>query len=86
MVNFCLEALLLVLFVACVWCVAVTRFAFPPATAAAGWRDLHFGLLCALVLAVLVHVMLHWNWVCGVVTTRLLARREGKKRKWTEGE
>jgi hypothetical protein len=38
---------------------------------------LHFGLLAVLVFAILVHVMLHWNWVCSIIATRLL-RRSGK--------
>jgi len=41
------------------------------------WADLHFSLLAVIVFAILVHIMLHWSWVCSVITTRLL-RRSGK--------
>jgi hypothetical protein len=94
--NFWLDATLLVLFLACLWCVFVIRFVFPPGTAAAGWLlwgwdydtwcGFQFASLCALAIAVLVHVMLHWTWVCGVITSHLIPRREGRKRQWTDGE
>ena len=44
-----------------------------------------------MVLLVLIHVMLHWSWVCGVLSTRILARRTvpggppATKRKIDEG-
>jgi hypothetical protein len=93
-VNFWLDTLLLVLLLALMWCGMVVRFAFPPLTSAQGWTlwgrdltwwmDLQFGLISALALGVLVHVMLHWNWVCGVLAS-WLGKRRGGKVTWDDG-
>lgn len=84
-VNFWLDGLLLVIFSAMCWAATVVRFVFPPGTQASGWSvwgwdydqwsALEYALLCAFAGAVLVHVMLHWNWVCGVVASKLRKRR-----------
>ena len=42
------------------------------------WRNVQFALLCALALAVLVHIMLHWNWICGVISHQLARRRPAR--------
>jgi hypothetical protein len=34
------------------------------------WCSLQYGLLAALALGILVHVMLHWSWVCNVAASR----------------
>jgi uncharacterized membrane protein len=57
---------------------------FPAPTAAAGWElwglsynqwhDAEFFSLCLFALLVLVHVMLHWNWVCSVMDTQVLRK------------
>jgi hypothetical protein len=87
LINFCLDALLLLITLGLIWTTCVLKFVFPPATRAAGWvlwgmgydgwSDLQSGLLAVIALAILVHIMLHWNWVCGVIAARLL-RRGGK--------
>lgn len=79
--NFIVDVALLVLFCLLLWISAVLRFVFPPGTQAAGWSlwgldydtwcGLQFNTLCAMALAVLLHVMLHWTWVCGVITSRV---------------
>jgi hypothetical protein len=84
MVNFVLDATLLAMFVTLSINAMIVRFVFPRATAAHGWTvwgfglddwlDGQIGLLGAFALLVLVHVMLHWNWICGVVTSRLARR------------
>ncbi|MFO0901166.1 MAG: DUF4405 domain-containing protein [Pirellulales bacterium] len=86
-VNFLLDAALLAVFVLLIAASAIVRFVFPPGTTAAGWRlwglgfdewgALQFALVALLALGVLVHVMLHWSWVCGVVANRV-AKRKGK--------
>jgi hypothetical protein len=94
--NFWLDVILLVTFLAGLWSILVIRVVFPPGTTAGGWRlwgltydnwfDLQFGLWCGFALSVLLHVMLHWTWVCGFVTSRMLRSDHGKKRQLTDGE
>ena len=96
LLNFWLDTALLVLFLSWVWLVFVVRFVFPPGTLAQGWLlwgltfdqwlEIEFWTLCLFALAVLIHIMLHWTWVCGVITSRLIRRRDGTKRQWTDGE
>lgn len=84
-VNFLLDATLLAVFLLLVAVSAVVRFVFPPGTTADGWQlwgfgfddwgALQFGLVAVLTLGVLVHVMLHWSWVCGVLASRMLGRK-----------
>ncbi len=87
-INFGLDATLLALFLTTVWITSVVRFAFPPGPEAAGWRlwglgydgwsRVSFGCHGILTLAVLLHLVMHWDWVCGFVTTRLARRRGGR--------
>jgi hypothetical protein len=94
--NFWLDVLLLLSFAFGLWAAVVVRVVFPPGTAATGWRlwgftfdqwwDFQFTLLCVFALTVVVHVMLHWTWVCGIVSSRLFRDRDGAKRQWTDGE
>ena len=86
-VNFLLDALLLAIFVALAAAALILRFIFPPATQADGWtlwsRDYDqwsaawFNLFAGFALLILVHVMLHWTWICGVagrIGSRALGR------------
>lgn len=92
--NFLVDGLLLALFLALVWVSVVLRFLFPPGTAAAGWSlwglgydgwcAVQFNVLAAMFLVVLLHVMLHWSWVCGVVS-KGLRRRGGPAQRIDEG-
>lgn len=94
-INFWLDALLLLLLLVLMWVSFVVRFAFPPGPDADGWYlwertysqwcDLQFALMCTFAFAILLHVMLHWTWVCGVVTGRFLARRSGAKTMLDDG-
>ncbi len=80
--NFWLDVCLLVVFIALSTVTAILQFVFPSPLAAEGWtlwgwdyvdwHDLQFGIICMLAACVLLHVMLHWPWVCGVVATRIL--------------
>ncbi len=80
-INFWLDSLLLLIFTALIWVSLVVRFLFPPASVAAEWRlwglsidhwmGIQFGFLAAFTLGVVLHLMLHWSWVCGVFFTRI---------------
>lgn len=78
---FIVDVLLLALFLSLVWTSAVVRFVFPRGTVADGhalwgmsydrWCDVQFSVLCVFCLVVLIHVVLHWAWVCNYVASRL---------------
>jgi len=92
--NFALDALLLTITVALLFVSAVLRFVFPLPTEASGWKlwghgydgwaNVQFGLLCLIAFAILLHVMLHWSWVCSVALTRL-AGKSAKEAKLDDG-
>jgi len=94
-VNFFVDATLLVLVVTLLFTAAVLRFVFPAPSTSAGWTlwgrgydawaNFQFILVAIIGLAILLHVMLHWSWVCGVVVTKLL-RRTGAGQKIDDGQ
>ncbi|MBI1310332.1 DUF4405 domain-containing protein [bacterium] len=77
-INFWLDLVLAVVFVVLCSVSAVLQFAFPAASLAAGWTlwgltyddvaAIQFGTLCVLAAGIILHVMLHWSWVCGMLT------------------
>lgn len=81
-INFWLDVTLLLTILFIGWVSAMMQVVFPAPTSADGWslwglsfdqwRDAQFGALCFFSLLALVHVMLHWNWICGVITTRVV--------------
>ncbi len=87
-VNFLLDTVLLLLFVALCICSVILEFVFPPGTRAEGWQlwsksynewsRFRFGILSFLAGAVLLHIMLHWSWVCGVVESRTRDKSQPK--------
>lgn len=87
-VNLVLDIALLVVFVALCFAAVVVRFVFPPGPAAAGWilwgldfdawNGVQFGLLATLAGGILVHVMLHWSWVCTMVASRVSGDRKAR--------
>lgn len=84
MVNFWLDAALAIVFVCLCITAVIVQFVFPVGVAArgwmlwgltyGGWSSLQFALVAILGLGVLVHVMLHWPWVCSVFAKRVLGR------------
>jgi len=87
-VNFLLDAVLLATFAVLIWSSMVVRFVFPPGPDAKGWflwglaydhwETIQFAMVAALALGILIHVMLHWSWVCGVLATRLARDKKAK--------
>ncbi len=81
-VNFWLDAMLLATISFVGWICAMLQIVFPAPTTATGWKlwglsynqwhDVQFFSLCVFGLLVLVHVMLHWNWVCNVIAAQIL--------------
>ncbi len=86
LVNFWLDVALMLAFTGLSLVSVIVQFVFPPGTSAKDWMlwkmnygqwcSLQFGLHCILGLGVVVHVMLHWTWVCGVISRKLLRQRE----------
>lgn len=79
--NFWLDAALLAMVVVIGWVSAVLHIVFPSPTMADGWilwgmtfdqwRDIQSTALCLCALLALEHVVLHWNWVCCILATRI---------------
>lgn len=86
--NLLLDTVLLVSFCVLVWSAVVVRFVFPPGPDARGWllwgldydqwATIQFGLISILALGILLHVMLHWSWVCGILAAKLARNKKAK--------
>ena len=76
--NFILDIVLAAVFVLLCVVAAIIQIVFPLPTLAAGWKvfggtidqgiAFQFGCLCVLAGGIILHVMLHWSWVCGMLT------------------
>ena len=79
--------MLLALFLTLSTSSVIVNFVFPPGTRAEGWLlwgfsygawcRLQFMILAMMAGAVVLHVMLHWSWVCGVIASRLGGKKAG---------
>lgn len=86
MINFWLDFILLVNFMVLMGVATIVQFVFPAGTKADDWllwgysfndwMAVQYGTLCVFTLLILVHVMLHWQWVCGIVTRRIMKQKE----------
>mgnify|MGYP003339151558 CR=1 FL=1 len=87
-VNWFLDLALAFSLLFALWTAALLKFVFPSGLAGAGWTllgwnkeawsNLHFASLFFFTVLALVHVMLHWSWVCGIVAQQL-SRKLGRK-------
>ncbi len=85
-INLVLDALLLIAAVILLWVSVVMRMVFPAPTTADGWvlwglsydrwHDVQFSTLCVVALLALEHLVLHWNWVCSIIATKILRVRK----------
>lgn len=94
LLNLVVDCVLLALFVILLAVTAVVQFVFPQGSDSEDWvlwggglwhwRWGQFVIIAAFALTVLLHVMLHWSWVCGVVAG-WMSKEEGKKLKSDDG-
>lgn len=80
--NFWVDFSLLVVFLTLLWVEVVLYFLFPPGPvgekmtlwglSVEHWRGFQFGVICVFAVDILLHVMLHWSWVCSVVAKHIL--------------
>ncbi len=78
-INFLLDAALFVMYGAVVASTVVVRFVFPSAVETAGWSlwsldyntwcNVQAGSIAFFTFGVVIHVILHWGWICGFVAT-----------------
>jgi hypothetical protein len=86
--NLVLDTLLLAAFFVLVWSAVIVRFVFPPAYDSRDWTlwgldldqwlSIEFAMVASLALGILIHVMLHWSWVCGVIAARVARNKKAK--------
>jgi hypothetical protein len=94
-INLLLDLLLFATFVWLAWLSIVTQFLFPRGATGDSWtllgygvnewRNLQFWTLAMLAGEIVVHVMLHWTWVCGVVENKFLFTSSGTRVKSDDG-
>jgi hypothetical protein len=83
-VNFWVDVGLLMLFVVLAAISTIVQFAFPASADATGWslwgwsiidwRNAQFTLLCLLAGGIVLHLMLHWTWIVGILNQRIFRR------------
>lgn len=86
LVNFWLDSLLLFLFLVQSWLLTVVTLVFPRGRSSGmiwganvgDWLDALFLASCIFAVGIVLHVMLHWSWICGTISTKLLGRKAGK--------
>lgn len=86
-INFWLDVGLLLLFLVQAWMFAVLHYVFPRGAGtdwriwgatSLDWSESLFQVFCVFAVGIVLHVMLHWDWICGVVATRLFGRKSRK--------
>lgn len=86
-INFWLDVILAMLFMIQAWMFAVLHYAFPRGAGPdwkiwgatpLDWSESLLTTFCVFSLGIILHVMFHWEWICGVFATRFLRRKAGK--------
>ena len=80
-INFIVDAALLVAFMLVLTITAIVQFILPDAPTATGWtlwslnrtvwQRIQAASIAVFGLLVLLHLILHWSWVCSFVASRL---------------
>ncbi len=93
--NFLVDMTLATLFGAVLAATSIAEFVFPPGLDSQGWslwgleidgwRSVQVAAIGLFSLGVLLHLILHWNWICGFLTARL-SRRWGMRVKINDSE
>lgn len=76
--NFLIDLVSLLAMFALIGTGLIMRFVLPPGSRGGGglalwsmgrhdWGDVHFWIACGIGALLLVHVALHWSWVCSIV-------------------
>ena len=88
--NFVIDTFALLTILAMISTGIVLRHMLPPGSSGRGlalwgwsrhdWGDVHFCLAVGLALLLLLHVALHWRWVCETIRGWLLARKSPPRR------
>lgn len=94
MLNFVIDLVTAGVLLAMVCTGLLVRFVLPPGTGGReggglqvwgwgrhDWGDLHFWLAAVLGALLVLHVALHWTWVCGTVH-RMLLGGTGRTGRW----
>lgn len=95
LINFWLDVFLLLNLLYICFTMGVLRFVFPPGVNSQGWTlwgfgfqawlNTHLAAMSVFLLAVSVHLMFHWTWVCGVVESHLCKWTGRRKEAWDNG-
>jgi len=93
-INYLVDLLLLLAMLGMLWTGVVIRFVLPAGSGRHAlllwgkgrheWGDVHYQLVFVTIGLVVLHVGLHWDWVCDV-TGRLFVRGERKAEKRRPG-
>ena len=78
--NYLIDLLSLLLFCGLVWTGSLIYFILPPGSRSGGgltlwgldrhqFGDIHSGLAVALAIALIIHIALHWRWICQITLT-----------------
>lgn len=97
-INFWIDALLLAVLAGLAWTGCLIHYVLPPRHGRAegvemllwGWDrhdygQVHFYMSIALVLLLLVHVWLHWGWVCNTISNMFGGSKAGYARRLMYG-
>jgi uncharacterized membrane protein len=85
--NYGVDVALTLSFLALAWLMVIPQFAFPSEQESyrfrlwgAGiddWRRLQMIAFCVFAFLIVVHLTLHWNWICSVTNTLVRSRPAG---------